>query len=121
MQIAKLVLNEEVEVIMSKLEKMDPSDPHFKDLFLSLRTNVDQHVGEEEKDLFPLIRKYLKQEDLMTMGTVEEILKKTAPNRPHPGAPSTQPAVSIVAPLSAFLDRVSKMLGIAPQGGTPTA
>jgi len=119
-QMAEHALQEhyEVELIMEKLEKMDPADPQFMDLMKSLQTNVQHHVGEEEKELFPVIRKHLKQDDLMTMGTVEEMLKKTAPNRPHPEAPSTQPAISMVAPLAAFLDRVSKMLGIAPSGTT---
>ncbi len=47
-------------------------------------------------------------DDLRSMGSLIEGLKKIAPSRPHPGAPNTQPGASLAAPLAAFMDKIGK-------------
>jgi hemerythrin superfamily protein len=67
---------------------------------------VRHHVQEEEKELFPALRQRLGGDELDKLGEILESAKKTAPTRPHPGAPDEGMAHKVAGAMTAPLDKV---------------
>jgi len=66
--------------------------------------NVRTHVKEEERELFPLVRKAMSREELMELGENLAQLKKAAPTRPHPRAPDQPPGNLIAGAVAKVMD-----------------
>lgn len=61
------VEHESVELLIEKLADLDPSDPMYAANFTVLAEYVEHHVEEEEKELFPKVRK-MEDLDLEELG-----------------------------------------------------
>ena len=61
---------------------MSPSDEHFDAKTTVLIENVEHHIGEEEDDWFPKVRKGLSRKQLQDIGARMLEMKKTAPTDP---------------------------------------
>jgi hypothetical protein len=75
-----------------------------------LRREVDEHVREEEGELFTQLRAHVSQQDLDELGRLLGQAKHTAPTRPHPGAPDQPPALTAIGPVAAAYDRLRDRL-----------
>ncbi|WP_037306220.1 hemerythrin domain-containing protein [Amycolatopsis orientalis] len=98
------------ERIMKDLEGLEPKDNRFDELVGKLIEDVRHHIEEEEGDLLPKLQGACSAEELRDLG--EKILraKKIAPTRPHPAAPDRPPANRILAPGTAFIDKIRDAL-----------
>jgi len=71
--------------IIADLLEMPPEDPQFDAKVSVLKEDVEHHVEEEENDLFPKVRKMLKQDELedlcMVMEDTAEALKASGASR----------------------------------------
>jgi hemerythrin superfamily protein len=94
-----------VERMLKDLEQKQPGDADFDRLVGSLQSEVTGHVRDEEQRLFAMMREHCSQSDLDELGEKVRQAKKTAPTRPHPGAPTTPPANKLLAPGAGLLDR----------------
>lgn len=94
-----------VKWLLSELEGMEPDAERFVAKVTVLMENVRHHVQEEEKDLFPQVRKAMSRKDLDALGAAMEAAKKVAPTRPHPRAPDTPPGNVAAGAPAAVLDR----------------
>jgi hypothetical protein len=61
-----------------------------------LRSEVEQHVKEEESRFMPALREGTDQQSLEDLGQQLDKAKRLAPTRPHPNAPDQPPAEAIV-------------------------
>jgi hemerythrin superfamily protein len=95
-----------VKWLLSELDGLSPSAERFDAKVTVLMENVRHHVEEEEKDMFPLVRKKLSRDQLQELGGLIERAKKVAPIRPHPKAPDEPPGNVMTAVVSGFIDRV---------------
>jgi hemerythrin-like domain-containing protein len=93
-----------VKVTLSELERLDPGDERFVAKVTVLMENVRHHVEEEENELFPEIRNAIGDDRLREIGRELAEAKRTAPTRPHPGAPDTPPGNIIAQAISAPFD-----------------
>ncbi len=91
---------------LSELEKLSASDERFDAKVTVLIENVRHHVKEEEKDLFPEVRKALGRKQLAEIGDALVTSKKLAPTSPHPRSPSTPPANLVAAPVGKVVDKL---------------
>jgi hemerythrin superfamily protein len=94
-----------VKWTLSELEKMKPTDERFDAKVKILTENVKHHVEEEEEELFPKVRRLLKQKMLDELGERMEKAKKLAPTRPHPRASDTPPGNLVSGTIAAMLDK----------------
>jgi hemerythrin-like domain-containing protein len=51
-----------VDVLMSEMKQLEPDNPEYAAKFSVLMENVEHHADEEEKELFPLAKKLLRDE-----------------------------------------------------------
>ncbi len=93
-----------VKWTLSELENMDPQDERFDAKVTVLMESVRHHVKEEEKEMFPKVRKAMKAADLKDLGARLEQAKVAAPTRPHPKAPDEPPGNLVAGPAGAVVD-----------------
>jgi len=93
-----------VKWVLQELKDLDPRDERYDAKMTVLIENVRHHVKEEEKDMFPQVRKALGRSRLNEVGEALEASRKLAPTDPHPRAPSTPPGNLVSAPLAKVLD-----------------
>jgi hemerythrin superfamily protein len=94
-----------VKWLLSELEDMSPKDERFDAKVAVLIENVRHHVAEEEREMFPRVRKLLSRSDLQDLGEALANAKKVAPTRPHPKAPDEPPFNAVAAAVSGLIDR----------------
>ncbi|MDB5092340.1 MAG: hemerythrin [Candidatus Eremiobacteraeota bacterium] len=69
-----------VKKIISDLEAIDASDESYRPKLKVLREMVEQHVKEEERELFPGARELLNEDELMELGMrMTELKNKRLP------------------------------------------
>ncbi len=89
---------------LAELDKMSPGDERFDAKMTVLTENIRHHVDEEEKDLFPKLRRLMSPDELAVLGEAMEAAKKVAPTHPHPMAPDTPPGNVVSEVLAKILD-----------------
>lgn len=57
-----------IKRVLADLLELSPGDETFDAKIKVLKEQVEHHVGEEEKDLFPKVKKLLGEEELETLG-----------------------------------------------------
>jgi len=90
--------------VLQEISDLDPRDERYDAKVTVLIENVRHHVKEEEKDLFPKVRKALSRSRLNEIGEALEASRKLAPTSPHPRSPSTPPGNIVAAPLAKVMD-----------------
>jgi hemerythrin-like domain-containing protein len=94
-----------VKWILRELERLDAGDERFCAKVTVLMESVRHHVREEEKELFPLLRKRMEPSLLKQLGQSLERAKALAPTRPHPRSPDEPPTNWLSTPMAAMVDR----------------
>jgi len=98
------------EVLMKKLDGLDPTDPSFGTLMAELKDAISHHIKEEETESFPKFRQAVDKAELDKLGTTVQALKKIAPTHPHPMAPDHPPFNALLGPGAGLVDRVRDLL-----------
>ena len=104
-----------VKWVLAELESLPSQDERFTPKMTVLMENVRHHVKEEEKDLFPAVRKAFTRSELEELGDALRAAKKTAPTRPHPRMPDTPPGNLVATAIVAPLDAAANLAGAAAQ------
>jgi hemerythrin superfamily protein len=105
-----------VKWVLSELDSMDPTDERFDAKMTVLIENVRHHVEEEERELFPTVRKGLDRTALVDLGAAMETAKKTAPTHPHPRSPDTPPGNVALGLATGVVDRIGDTVSGVAQG-----
>lgn len=102
--------HDEAERTMKRLEALPARSGDFWITYRILTNLVSQHVGEEEKYLFPRLAAAVSKEHRETIGGRILSTEKTAPTRPHPSSPSEGGALAALTPGAGLVDRVRDAL-----------
>ncbi len=89
---------------LSELDGMSPDQERFNAKFTVLMESVRHHVKEEEKELFPRVRKGFTRNELAELGDALAKAKLRAPNKPHPRSPDSPPMNVLMASLANPMD-----------------
>jgi hemerythrin superfamily protein len=101
----------EVEELLKKLEKLDPTDAEYHPTLNKVMDDLDHHARDEEANVFPELRSKLPQSDLVELGNKIRKTKKVAPTHPHPAAPDTPPWNKLAGPMAGLVDRARDAFG----------
>jgi len=94
-----------VKWLLGELESMDPSEERFDAKVTVLMESVRHHVKEEEREMFPAVRKALGRKELVELADILQKAKKTAPTHPHPRQPDEPPGNLVAGLVAGLLDR----------------
>jgi hemerythrin superfamily protein len=101
---------------LQELTGLAPTDERFNAKVTVLTENVRHHVGEEESELFPLLRSRLGRKRLLELGTALQSARRTAPRRPRPRLPDTAPDNVIPTAVSGVIDKARDLVHHARKG-----
>lgn len=90
--------------LLKELENMPAEHERFDAKATVLIEIVRHHVGEEEGEIFPPMRKAFSPRELKELGAALELAKRAAPTHPHPRAPDEPPGNLVAGAVSAVLD-----------------
>ncbi len=87
-----------VKRILSDLLDMQPTDRMFDAKMTTLKEMVEHHVGEEEKEMFPEVRKLFSKEELEELGkamedTLAELMAEGEPSEDIPKQTNKAPRI----------------------------
>nr|WP_240942685.1 hemerythrin domain-containing protein [Planosporangium thailandense] len=100
----------EAERDMKSIEGLDPTTPDFEFTLTKLMGEMRQHILEEEVELFPRLRAAADPAELRELARKTQQVKRLAPTRPHPSAPSRPPASTLLEPALGLVDRIRDAL-----------
>jgi iron-sulfur cluster repair protein YtfE (RIC family) len=64
-----------VDLILQELEELEPKEESWMPKLTVLKENLEHHIHEEEKELFPKVKKILDQATLIKMGEEMQLMK----------------------------------------------
>lgn len=112
---ARIDEQQQAEVLLASMERMDPASPEFRSSLEELRSAVLEHATHEETEVFPALRRDVAPERLATLAQAYTVAKALAPTHPHPNAPSNFPGNVLVGPAIAIVDRAYDVVRSALQ------
>ncbi|MGW0658439.1 hemerythrin domain-containing protein [Streptodolium elevatio] len=100
----RLAEEREAKEVLARLEELEPDDPRFMPILLSLRTSVMEHARAEERYEFVHLRRQGDTAALAAMADAVKAAEALAPTRPHPGTESAAKNIAL-GPVAAVWDR----------------
>jgi hemerythrin superfamily protein len=107
--------------LLKELENLPSEAERFEAKVLVLMENIRTHVLEEERELFPQVRKAFTPAELKAMAQALMVAKRAAPTRPHPRAPDTPPGNLVAGTMSAVVDMGKDAVRALRRGKAPRA
>jgi hemerythrin superfamily protein len=95
---------------LQELSDLDPRDEHFNAKVAVLMENVRHHVGEEESELFPTLRRSMTRKRLVELGDELRARERWAPKGPHPRLPGQPLDQLLPDSVSHAIDRARDMV-----------
>jgi hemerythrin superfamily protein len=96
---------------LAELQNMAASQERFTPKTTVLIESVRHHVKEEERELFPAVRKAAARKALIELVPEMTAARRAAPSRAHPAAPDTPPGIDVAAVASKSMDAVKNRVG----------
>lgn len=99
--------HQELKELLAELESTDPTDGGFDATVRRARAVFEQHIAEEEQDVFPRLSARLDDQALEELGS--SVMRKwdSAPTHPHPNQP---PANKVTGPAVGLVDKARDAL-----------
>ncbi len=108
-----------VKWTLSELADLDPEAERFDAKVAVLIESVRHHVKEEERDIFPKMRKAFSRKELEDLGSALDNAKKLAPTRAHPRSPDVPPGNLIAGTAAGLVDRARDGAAAVVEGLRP--
>jgi hemerythrin superfamily protein len=89
---------------LKELEDLPPDAERFEAKVLVLMETLRNHITEEEREIFPQVRRAFTPAELKAMAQALLVAKRAAPTHPHPRAPDTPPGNLVAGTMTAMLD-----------------
>jgi hemerythrin superfamily protein len=97
--------HQEINELFTELEKIDPDSPEHRTLFDRIAEVLREDVRDEEDVLLPKLQDKISAEQLKRLGVQWEIVRRTAPTRPHPVVARRPPGNVLAALPLTIIDR----------------
>ena len=76
--------HQEINELFTELEQIDPDAPEHRRLFDRIAAVLREDVRDEEDVLLPKLQDKISPKQLRQIGVQWEVVRRTAPTRPHP-------------------------------------
>lgn len=113
--------HQQINELFTELEQTDPDGDRHRELWGRITTLLREDVRDEEDELLPKLQSALSAGQLIALGVAWEVVRRTAPTRPHPVVARRPPGnVAAAAPLTVIdrlrdrIDRIARSSDGAP-------
>jgi len=110
-----------MKLTLEDLLSLDEKTDAFNEQVAHLIKETKHHHGDEEDEIFPLLRKYTSKERLIEFAAQLDSAKLIAPTHPHPGAPDRPPFNTLVTPILSVADKILDQTRLFPGDGVETS
>ena len=100
----------EAKALLADLESMGVDHDEFATAFARFADDVLRHATNEERQVFPLLRSEISEEQRLDMAGTLELAESTAPTHAHRHAPTSAVGNLVVGPFVAIVDRIRDAL-----------
>lgn len=97
--------HQEINELFTELERTAPDSGEFGELFARIADLLRQDARDEEDVLLPRLQQQLDARALRRIGWMWEVVRRTAPTRPHPVVARRPPGNALAALPLTGLDR----------------
>lgn len=97
--------HQEINELFTELETLDPDAPEHRELFDRIAAVLREDVRDEEDVLLPKLQDKVSPKQLRQIGIQWEVVRRTAPTRPHPVVARRPPGNVLAALPLTILDR----------------
>lgn len=97
--------HQQVRELLSEVDGQDVTDERVFGKLSACITMVMDHVAEEEREMFPLLRSVCDESRLVELGRRMATMEKVAPTHPHPHTPDSKLGATIAGTVSGVMDR----------------
>lgn len=104
----------EIAGCLAEIDRRRPGDAYRDELLVKVIELVRAHVAEEERVLFPQLRRHLAPAELARFGDDLRAARDTSPTRPHPHAPRFSVGTRSAAATLRRVDRLRDALRRRP-------
>eukprot|EP01097_Dermamoeba_algensis_P010915 TRINITY_DN8292_c0_g1_i1.p1 TRINITY_DN8292_c0_g1~~TRINITY_DN8292_c0_g1_i1.p1 ORF type:complete len:207 (+),score=64.52 TRINITY_DN8292_c0_g1_i1:91-711(+) len=91
--------------LLYQIDNMPIDDPKLDEILTALMKDLDHHMKEEEKDVFPQLEAVLTPHESQSLGRDLDQGRAMAPTHPHPSAPDQPPGLTLAGLASAPIDK----------------
>ena len=102
--------HQEINELFTELERLDPDSSEHRQLFDRIAGLLRQDVRDEEDDLLPKLQDALPRNRWIALGVAWEMVRRTAPTRPHPVVARRPPGNVVAAAPLTVTDRLRDRL-----------
>lgn len=96
--------------MLTDLERLDLGSEAFETLFTTVRSAVEQHAENEEREVFPLLERVSDDQQRARMESALKVAEGIAPTHPHKSAPESAVGNMLVGPFVSVIDRTRDAL-----------
>jgi hypothetical protein len=97
--------HDEVKNALYELDHMHVAQDDFDQQLDRVMAPLMQHMAEEEQSILPQLAQSCWERELVELGDQFQSVKSKLPTHPHPYAPNRPPMETVVAYLTAPLDK----------------
>jgi hypothetical protein len=97
--------HQEINQLVTEIERMQPGDPGWDELLERTFALLDRDVRDEEDLLLPALQRSFDVPALRRLGRTWELVRRTAPTRPHPVVARRPPGNVVAALPLTLVDR----------------
>jgi hypothetical protein len=108
--------HQDVDEVMTDLDRSDPADPDHGDLMRRAFASLERDVRTEEDVLLPRMQATMTRRQLQLVGLQWQLLRRTAPTRPHPVVSRRPPGQALSALPLTVLDRLRDQVQRVDEG-----
>lgn len=109
--------HQQINELFTELEKTGPDDACHHELWSRIVALLREDVRDEEDALLPKLQAAMSRKQLVALGVAWEVVRRTAPTRPHPVVARRPPGnVAAALPLT-VTDRLRDGLDRVARGG----
>ncbi len=97
--------HQHVRELLTEVDGKDVRDESVYSALARCIAIVMEHVGEEEEQIFPLLRQSVDQERLTELGGQMAAAMKMAPTHPHPTTPNNKIGATVAGAVTGVMDK----------------
>lgn len=90
--------------LLAEIDRLPPTHERFRAKMMVLIESVERHIEEEERTVFPELRRVMDRKQLAELGRALQAAKATAPTKPHPHLPDEPPLLPLVGVAAGVVD-----------------
>jgi hemerythrin superfamily protein len=102
--------HQEINELVTRLERLSPDDPDRQEVIDRTVELLRQDVRDEEDVLLPRLQEAVDAKELRRLGMLWELVRRTAPTRPHPVVARRPPGNVLAAVPLSVIDRTRDRL-----------